>query len=93
MNALHKSWGKHQERPKDPENAVYEVCYIEDELYSVRMSEGYRDEDEEENGEPAKSDTDEDIEEYTEEDEKGEQSITGTYIGVHPPLVMKAGTG
>ncbi len=71
--------------PKDPENAVYKVCYIEDDLYSVRMSEGYRDEDEDENGEPAKSDTDEDNEEYTEEDEKGEPGIAGTYIGVHPP--------
>ena len=46
-----KELGETPRTPKDPENAVYEVCYIDDELYSVRMSEGYRDEDE--NSEPA----------------------------------------
>lgn len=52
--------GETPKTPKHPESAVYEVChrknFIEDEweLISVRMSEGYRDEDE--NSEPAKSD-------------------------------------
>jgi hypothetical protein len=51
-----KELGETPRTPKDPENAVYEVCYIEDELYSVRMSEGYSDRDEDENVEPEKSD-------------------------------------
>jgi hypothetical protein len=41
-----KELGETPRTPKDPENAVYEVCCIEDELYSVRMSEGYRDDEE-----------------------------------------------
>jgi hypothetical protein len=51
-----KELGETPKTPKDPENAVYEVCYWEDDLNSVRMSEGYRDEDE--NSEPAQGDRD-----------------------------------
>lgn len=80
--------GETPKTPKYPESAGYEVCEIKNihdewEVVSVRMSEGYRDEDE--NSEPAKSERVEDNEEYGEEDEKGEPNIAGTYIGVFPP--------
>jgi hypothetical protein len=68
--------GQTPKTPKYPESTVYEVCYVDMELSSVRMSDGYRSEDteqtesEEPNSIPSSTGADESI------------SIpAGTYIG------------